>query len=256
MTSETLGTISIVSHGHGGMLGSLLRDLEAQIGIEHWLVLVTLNIPEAIDLAAYPGLRIRVIENATPKGFGANHNAASAQAEGPLLLIVNPDIRIPARDVLARIAADTHVSDRSALRAPLVVNSAGDIEDSVRRNLTPLSLLLRAIGRRKDHSADSTARTGGNRFFWIAGMFMIVDRRIFAEMGGFDERFFLYCEDYDLCARLVSSGHRIELLPDLTVVHDAQRDSHRSWRHMRLHLSSLLKVWTSRAYWKIVAKDR
>jgi N-acetylglucosaminyl-diphospho-decaprenol L-rhamnosyltransferase len=252
MTSDMHGTISIVSHGHGAMLGSLLRDLEAQAGIERWLVLITFNIPETIDLADYPGLRIATIENPVPKGFGGNHNAAGLRAEGPLLLIVNPDIRLPDRDTLARIAGDRG-DERPALRAPVVINSAGLREDSVRPNLTPLSLLRRAIGRRKEMPpAGQVPADGSGGFFWVAGMFLIVDRQVFTGLGGFDERFFLYCEDYDLCARIVNSGRRITLLPDVTVVHDAQRDSHRSWKHLRWHLASLFKVWTSRAYWKIV----
>jgi GT2 family glycosyltransferase len=252
MTSETPGTISIVSHGHGELLRALLRDLEAQADIGQWLVLVTLNIPEDFDPGAYPGLRIRVIGNAVPKGFGANHNAANQQAEGPLLLIVNPDIRMTASDSLARIAADADARHAPALRAPVVVNSSGAREDSVRGNMTPWSLFVRVIGRRRGVPAVRTPANESGRFFWIAGMFLIVDRRVFADLGGFDERFFMYCEDYDLCARMVNSGHRIAVLPDVVVIHDAQRASHRSWKHLRWHLAGLMKVWTSRTYWKRV----
>lgn len=247
------GTISIVSHGHGPLVRSLLQDLLAQQGINDWYVILTLNIPEApsadaLGEADLIGLNGSVTRNASPKGFGANHNAAAAIAEGELFLIVNPDIRLTEPDTLVRLAVMSWKIPAPALRAPIVVAPDGKHEDSVRKNLSLPNLAQRVRHRAEGWETDPTAPG----FFWLAGMFLIVPLDTFRNIGGFDERFRLYCEDYDLSARWRLFGGEVSVIPGLQVVHDAQRDSHRSLRHMRWHIGSLMRVWTSGVFWRIV----
>ncbi|UVO50920.1 hypothetical protein M0208_10480 [Sphingomonas sp. SUN019] len=201
------------------------------------------------DLA---GLRATVLRNTKVKGFGANHNAASAIAEGDLFAIVNPDIRLLASDTLAQIAVMEWRKPRPALRAPIVIAPDGTREDSVRRNLSVPNLIRRARHRATGWETDPTAPG----FFWLAGMFLIAPLDTFRALGGFDERFRLYCEDYDFSARWRIAGGRMEVIQGLEVVHDARRDSRRSLRHLKWHLSSLLRVWRSKPFWKIVVAQR
>lgn len=245
-------TVSIVSHGHRVLLHNLLGDLSRQSAASEFDVIVTLNLAdEALDPSEFPGLRLQVLRNTQPKGFGANHNAAFAHCRTERFLIVNPDIRLPETDAVARLIE----AARSAggLIAPRVTNSADVPEDSIRRNLTPWSLVRRASGRDREPLSARATRRGGE-FFWIAGMFLVVDSTAFRSVGGFDERFFLYCEDYDLCARLYNEGYSLTVVDDVRVIHDAQRDSHRSRRHLKWHLTSLIKVWTSGAFWRLLTR--
>lgn len=243
---QVQGTISIVSHGHGPLVVTLLQDLVRQQEIERWLVIVTLNIPEPFE--PVPGLRMKVIYNDAPKGFGANHNAASVKAEGALYAIVNPDIRVHDDRFLQQLCA-LDWNDGAPLRAPIVVGPNGTEEDSVRRNLSAPNLFARRYRRSRGWEANPDS----SKFFWLAGMFLIAPVIRFHALGGFDDRYRLYCEDYDLCARWRIAGGRVELIRDLQVVHDARRDSHRSMRHMRWHVASLLRVWRSVPFWRIVA---
>ncbi|WP_150131866.1 glycosyltransferase family 2 protein [Sphingomonas carotinifaciens] len=240
------GTISIVSHGHGPLVVNLLQDLARQREIERWLVIVTLNIPEPFE--PVPGLRMTVIHNNAPKGFGANHNAASVKAEGALYAIVNPDIRVEDDRFLQRLGM-LDWEDGMPLRAPIVVAPSGTEEDSVRRNLSIPNLFARRHRRSSGWEADPAS----SEFFWLAGMFLIAPIVRFRALSGFDDRYRLYCEDYDLCARWRIAGGRVELIRDLRVIHDARRDSHRSMRHLRWHIASLLRVWRSAPFWRIVA---
>lgn len=249
MHQTTKGTISIVSHGHSQLVRHLLRDLAEQHGIADWLVLLTLNIPENLGEADLAGFRAKVVRNPAPKGFGANHNAAADLAEGDLFVIVNPDIRLLAPNTLAQLAAMQWKGKQPVLRAPVVVAPDGTREDSVRRNLSLTNLVHRARHRADGWEADPT----GTAFFWLAGMFLIAPLDTFRTLGGFDEGYRLYCEDYDLSARWRLAGGRVEVIQSLEVVHDARRDSHRSLRHMKWHLASLLRVWRSPAFWRIVA---
>jgi N-acetylglucosaminyl-diphospho-decaprenol L-rhamnosyltransferase len=240
-------TLSIVSHGHGPLVHRLLGDLNSLPSLQGARVLLTLNIPEDLgSLGDYGHLHIEVLVNEKPRGFGENHNQAFARCRTGLFVVLNPDLRIlqdPFPALAGALAADAGI----ALVAPLVANSTGQVEDSVRNNLTPWSLVARRVGLEPARGKDLAASRG---FYWLAGMFMLFRAEAYRAIGGFDTRFFLYCEDYDICVRLRLSGRTIMLVPGVQVVHDAQRDSHRSFRHLRWHLSSLFKVWTSPAFWR------
>lgn len=230
-------TISIVSHGHGPLVKALLADLAA-LPAPRPRVILTSNIAgDDAFLADMAGLDVTRVINASPQGFGANHNAAFALSTSRWFCILNPDVRLPTPPFDRLIAA---AGPSTALVAPRIVGTDGRDEDAVRANLTPWSLLTRHLGGHR------TVDAGG--FRWLAGMFMLVRADAFAAVGGFDSRFFLYCEDYDLCARLALAGYRLMLARDVAVVHDARRDSRRSATHLRWHLASLARVWTSPAF--------
>lgn len=248
MTEDLQGTLSVVSHGHGSLLRSLLVDLSHQRGIDAWLILVTLNIAEPFDPADFPTLRLKIVRNSEPLGFGANHNAAARIAQGVLFLIVNPDIRLPDPDTMAQFARLRWDAVPAPLRAPVVCAPDGSLEDSVRANLSPLNLLRRRNRRKGGWEVDPEDQG----FFWLAGMFLVVPLAAFRAINGFDERFRLYCEDYDLSARWRVMGGAVEIARNIRVVHDARRDSHRSWQHMRWHIASLARVWSSPPFWKVV----
>jgi GT2 family glycosyltransferase len=80
--------VSVISHGHGAMLAKLLEQLLVFPEIEQ--VLVTLNIPESIELPI--DNRITLIQNQDPKGFGANHNYAFTKSKSSYFCVLNPDI--------------------------------------------------------------------------------------------------------------------------------------------------------------------
>jgi len=233
------------------MLRELLKDLSGQQKISECRVVVTLNLAgEQLDPADFPLLAITLIHNASPKGFGANHNAAFKHCDSPWFIVLNPDIRMPEPTILRHLIAGTPTASEG-IRAPLVGNSQKGMEDSVRVNLSPLSLALRALGKREPYSPDGQSKLGRN-FYWVAGMFMVVNSQAYKNIGGFDERLFLYCEDYDFCVRSYLAGYSTDLIKNVRVIHDAQRDSHRSMKHLRWHISSLLRVWTSAPFWKLV----
>jgi GT2 family glycosyltransferase len=74
-------------------------------------------------------------------------------------------------------------------------------------------------------------------------MFMLFVAADYAALGGFDEDYFLYYEDVDLCVRLWCAGRRIVLCPQAAVLHAAQRASHRNLRHLAWHLGSMARYF-------------
>lgn len=244
-------TLSIVSHGHGDLLRALLRDIAALPSLASAEVIVTLNLAdEPFDAAEWAPMRISVIRNPTPRGFGTNHNQAFQNCDSTWFLVLNPDLRLPEDPLPALLASGERHTD-VALWAPRVVSTGGCLEDSVRANLSPLSLLARSLLRRRSPLSPTAPALPGQQFYWLAGMFLLLRSEPFREVGGFDERYFLYCEDYDLCARLFAAGHGLGFEPAARVVHDARRSSHRSFKYLSWHLRSLARVWTSKPYWRV-----
>ena len=233
---ERLLSLSIVSHQHGSLVHELLRDIDRSG--EDVEVLLTINVPEPLpfELSAF-GFPIKVTVNAAARGFAANHNAAFRQAGGAYFCVLNPDIRFDADPFIAlRRALD---DETIGVAAPVVLSPGGSMEDSARKYPTLWSVAKKAFMR--SPTLDYSIGTEPFSPDWVAGMFMLFRREVFARAGGFDERYFLYYEDVDLCRRLSGLGYRVQLVPAARVVHEARRHSHRNLRHLMWHVTSLLR---------------
>ncbi|WP_419816369.1 glycosyltransferase [Glacieibacterium sp.] len=246
-------TLSVVSHGHGGLLTSLLDDLDNQATLAGTKVVVTLNVAEDLSFDSYANILVTVVRNSVPKGFGANHNAAFEHCTTRWFAVLNPDLRIAEVEPFSSLVRLAATIPNVGVLAPRILSSCGETEDAVRTNLTPWSLLLRRHGRRGVVTPDLPTRRG-RAFYWLAGMSLMFDAAAYRQIGGFDERFFLYCEDYEICARLYANGYALAVDRHSKIVHDAQRDSHRSVKHLVWHLTSLLRVWTSMSFWSVTLR--
>ena len=205
-------------------------------------IIVTKNVPETLSITARHQ-HLLVVENDAPKGFGANHNAAFRLCNQPYFCPLNPDIEFSG-DVFQKLISILEFLPSSALVAPLVVSTNGAVEDSIRRFPTVRGLLQKALGHDGGHYL---VAAGDPDFFpeWVAGMFMLFRRKAFENLGGFDEGFFLYYEDVDICVRAWKAGMKVVACLSVAVVHDARRESHKNLKYLRWHLSSI-----TRYFWK------
>jgi GT2 family glycosyltransferase len=235
MTPDDI-TVSVVSHAQNRLVNALLHDLSAA-GALPVRIVVTLNVADGEPLAPPPGPAVEVVGNTAPKGFGANHNAAFRRCDSRFFCVINPDIRLagdpfpPLLQVLA--------SREIGVVGPLVRNPAGGIEDSARRFPTIASLGRKLFAPQA--GPDYPTAGGPVPVDWIGGMFMLFRSEVFRAIGGFDERFFLYYEDVDLCRRLRARGLATLYHPGVSVIHDARRASRRNPRLMAIHAASVLR---------------
>ena len=230
-------TLSVVSHGQNALVNELLGDVQRVCAVRIALVL-TQNIPDPVPFAV-ENLKcpMEIIVNQEPRGFGANHNAAFKHCRTPYFCVVNPDIRLPADPFSSLIA--NFDDEAVAVAGPLVRSPDGRIEDSARRFPTAASLLKKLFV--EERKPDYPTEKGPLKVDWLAGMFMLFRGDAYRSAGGFDEAYFLYYEDVDLCHRLGASGKSAVYEPRAEVIHDARRASRREPGLALHHLRSALR---------------
>ncbi len=238
--------VAIVSHGNAMEVAALLGDLERIASPVDLSVLLVLNhaeeLPFSADDFSFP---MQIHGNGHPQGFAANNNLAfrlCKPGDDDLFCIINPDVRLPAEifePLLGCLAPDV------ALVAPLATDSRGKTGDNARALPRPATIVRKALGR-----SDGLDPTDGHArpVDWVAGLFMLFSARAFAAVGGFDERYFLYYEDVDICCRLRLSGWRVLWSPTVRVQHDARRSSHRRLPFLLRHIRSMTRFFLSSTY--------
>jgi N-acetylglucosaminyl-diphospho-decaprenol L-rhamnosyltransferase len=235
-------TISIVSHGHSETLLNTLRDLNFCTGSHSLQVFVTWNAPEleAVSeefLKATSTWPITIFKNKSRKGFAENHNAALSSAAPGIWCVLNPDIRIFKESLLT--IGDALLEKATGLVFPEQISPSDEVLDYKRELVTPWSLFKRYIFQ---------SRNEVQYVDWVSGCFMAFRSEVFSELGGFDEKYFLYCEDVDICLRLQLAGYKMAEA-DFSIIHDTRRGTLKKWDHFKWHVSSLLKLWCSRVFW-------
>jgi N-acetylglucosaminyl-diphospho-decaprenol L-rhamnosyltransferase len=237
-------TVSIVSHGHCSMLNNLLmqiNDLESPIA--H--VIITHNIPSnlMLDESSF-SFQVTVIRNKFPSGFGRNHNQAFKYCATEYFCVLNPDVEF-LKDPFYELI-DCLKDKNIGIAAPIVFNSYGIIEDSHRKFPTPLLILKKVFFNEKGlYKLDSESRFTYPD--WVAGMFMLARSSTYKILDGFDEKYFLYYEDIDFCLRSWRAKKSVVVSKNVSIIHNAQRDSHIKLKFFILHFKSMcrffLKHW-------------
>ncbi|XAH22985.1 glycosyltransferase [Xylophilus sp. GW821-FHT01B05] len=232
-------TVSVVSHGHDAWLPGLLQQLALTGAGQIVQVILTHNLPPAngtLQDAGWP-FQLTQIVNTAPKGFGPNHNEAFKQAQAPLFCVLNPDIRLPDPSLWPALCEAASLPGVGCAY-PRLLDTDGTQQDSERAAVTPWALFRRRVLRRADARVD-----------WASAALWVLPSSVYRQLGGFDERYFMYCEDVDFCLRLQLGGWRLLHVP-AEAVHEAQRASHRQRSHLVWHLQSLWRLWTRPVLWR------
>jgi GT2 family glycosyltransferase len=155
-------------------------------------------------------------------GFGAGCNAGLRFGTAPAVLFLNPDAQLDAPGARA-LAARLEDATLGAV-GPRIVGGDGELHRSARRfprlrSAFGEALFLHHLLPRAQWPTELVPRPAAGDAEWLSGAALCVRRDALAAIGGFDERFFLYSEDTDLCARLRAAGYRVAYAPDVTATH-------------------------------------
>jgi N-acetylglucosaminyl-diphospho-decaprenol L-rhamnosyltransferase len=224
MTPHMLSAI-IVVYKTPAELATAVDSLRRQSPPPDEIVVVDNGAAEQEAVPRGPGLDGAHIERPpTNLGFGAGCDLGAMVASGEELLVMNADVVLDAgavRALVERLRSD----DGIAVVGPRILSN-GDLEPSARAFpklrtglLGRRSLLTRLLLRSGRHPAEFRQSYGGGGVDWVKGACMLIRRSAFEAVGGFDEEFWMYWEDADLCRRLVDAGWRVHLEPTAVVHH-------------------------------------
>lgn len=156
------------------------------------------------------------------RGFGAGQNALAARNGSPLICCVNPDVVAEQRDVFRRLLGALE-DPRVAVAGPMLRTPEGGAQRFDHGELHGLRARI-ANGAGHAHWQPRSERT---EVAWVSGAFLLVRRAAFEAAGGFDEGFFLYKEEEDLCLRIRHAGRRVLYCPDAEARHVGSVVAHR-----------------------------
>lgn len=194
------------------------------------------------------------------KGFGHGHNQTLLKSESKYGIIFNPDILVE-KETLDRLLQRMKQSENLAAVVPKVLNEDGSTQHLVRHKLTvfdymlrfvPLGFVKKIFNRRlADYECRSLPEDQTSYITMGSGCFLLVDLDKYKEIGGFDEQFFMYFEDNDLCLRWQEKGYQILYSPFETVVHLYGKGAHRSWHLFKVFMKSM-KQFFDKWGWKFI----
>lgn len=243
----------VVNFNSGDYLERCLASLREAAG-EVRLDLVVVDNASADGSAGRAAARfpeVRLVRNEANRGFAAAANQGVRATDAPFVLLLNPDAEVTGGrlDALLKVARER---PRAGVVGLLVRNPDGTIQPSARKVPGLLEGLGHAfLGRlfpdnpfTRSYTMAGWDRASEREVEWISGSAMLLRRDAFEEVGGFDEGYFMYVEDVDLCTRLRQAGWSVVFSPEVEVVHEVGVSARHMPRRMaREHSRSIYRYF-------------
>lgn len=193
----------------------------------------------------------RVIKNLNNLGFGKGCNLGAKKSRGEFLLFVNPDT-IFKNDSINRLIEVLEKDKNIGVVGPKMVNSMGKTLPTTSNFITPVNSLIKfsKLGKKFTKNNVKSGQTDV-----LSGACMMIRKKVFEKVNGFDERFFMYFEEQDLCKRIVDHGYKVYYQPKSQIVHHIGRSlqdkdkikkyfQKSRFEYMRKHFGVLNAIWT------------
>ena len=172
------------------------------------------------------GLELRAIARDDNRGFGFSCNVGWRTGNAPVVVFLNPDSRADPASISA-LADRLRGAGDAAIIGPKIVDENGVVQFSQRRFLSLRTSLASALfvprirpsTRWSIDIAEPSAYEAPGFPDWVSGACFAIRRDVLESIGGFDERFFMYHEDMDLCRRVRERGYDVRYDPSIQVMH-------------------------------------
>jgi N-acetylglucosaminyl-diphospho-decaprenol L-rhamnosyltransferase len=240
----------VVNYNAGDHLLHCVRSLRSA-GVEHIVVVDNASVDRSADAVRAADPDVDALDAGTNLGFGRAVNRGAARVDGELLLILNPDTVVEPGLVKA-LAAALDADPSLGIVGPRIEEPDGTVYpgartfpsmgDAVGHAFLGLVAPRNRFTRRyRMLDADPAV---ARRVDWVSGSCMLVRRRCFDDLGGYDEGYFMYGEDVDLCWRAWRAGWSVGYEPAGRVVHVQGVSTDRApYRMIAAHHRSLLRFW-------------
>ena len=240
-------SVVIVNYASWPLTARCVESLH-QTGHEDLEVVVVDN--DSVEPPELPPAGVRLIRNPENLGFATASNRGIAASSGDLVVLVNPDSLVE-RGFFEKVGTFFEENHEVGIAGPRILDEDGELQLSARREISLVSgllgrtsLLTRLFPKSslvKSQFPAVTSLEAPTQVDWVSGACMVLRRHTVEQVGGFDERFFMYFEDADLCRRVREAGWSVFYLPHVEVVHEAGGSSRSRPRAIwLLHKSAFL----------------
>ena len=263
---ETYLSISIVVYDlDKPVLNQCLKSIEAAIteslltnGLSRWSLTIVDNGGNSGSLSSLNSANTHIIANPKNNGYGAAHNQAMMSQESDFHLILNPDV-ILALDYFSQTLAFMASNSNAVLAGPRGRTSCGAIAHLTKRYPSLMILFIRGLGQarisnlfRKKlalYECHDLTDSKVSDVELLSGCCMFARTKALQDIGGFDDRFFLYFEDFDLSLRIQKIG-RVVFLPSSNIIHFGGNSARKGLRHIKFFVISAFRFFQKHG-WKI-----
>ena len=219
-------TAVIVNYNAGSHLLECVRSLRAE-GVDEIVVADNASADGSLEALAEADPGVVLVPTGANLGFGTGANRGAVRAAGDALLVCNPDLVVEPGSVKSLVEA-LERDERLAIVGPLIENTDGTVYPSPR--VFPQALdafghaffgFVRPDNRftRRYRMLDLDRSRPAADVDWVSGSCFLARRSAWDELDGFDESYFMYAEDVDLCWRAHRAGWRVAFEPSARVVH-------------------------------------
>lgn len=225
--------VSIVSHLHHSILINLgtMRLLAEHPDI---VVVCRDNVSTQPLKIACKKYQVHYQCNSSPMGFSANNNANFeycrthlGMADNDYFIVFNPDLFMQKRQIDAMVLFVKRLNKAFLVPNLLLDNEELMVDDNIRRYPSFFNFIQTYVFNKRVTVVNRSKGLKDTQNYWASGAFLIVKTHIYQSVRGLDERYYMYCEDIDFCARLKKQGVYFHYLPKVKATHLRRRDSKR-----------------------------
>ncbi len=258
-------SIVIVNYKSKGLTLNCVKSItEADFGhLEHEIIVIDNNSGDQLgEILAWQHPGVIFIQSSVNQGMGGGNNIGIKRAQGKYIVVMNPDT-LAFKDTFIKLYEFMEANPRVGIAGPKQFNPDRTVQESRYRFPRILTLLYRRtfLGRLpfakialKHFLMEDISKEEVHDVDWLLGSCLFIRAHALKEVGVFDERFFLYFEDTDLCRRFWIKKWRVVYVPDAYIIHNHNRASaDNPWytfflnpasrRHLVSWLTYLLKWW-------------
>lgn len=162
---------------------------------------------------------VNLIENKTNSGFSKGNNIGVLQAKGEYLCVLNPDT-VVAEDTFVKILEFVKNKQNLGIVGCKLINGAGAFLPESKRNVPYVKAAFKKLlGNSDEYYANHLNENESGEVEILVGAFMFLKKKVYNEIGGFDEDYFMYGEDIDISYKALKSGYKNYYFGETTVIH-------------------------------------
>jgi len=184
-----------------------------------WEVIIINNDKEDISKLSLDFSNIKILNSSGNTGFGSGINMGAKEACGEFLLTLNPDTEIISENI-KNVLDEFSKDDKIGIISGKIISKKGVVEPwSAGKELTFFDLILNNAGFSRSRNIWNSPKK--IECDWTTGTALFIKKDLFDKLGGFDENFFMYFEDMDLCKRMRNLGKKVVFFPEFEIYHSS-----------------------------------